>query len=158
MARRGALLGGRKLMRKTEVIQGVLYFLEAETWVTKRPESGGGPEANKMVDGEARSFSHWPATNFNLRQHRFPFSVAPPAKPQELHGWRCGPRTNILSIQESQMVHTRRVLGRNSLGFAIVVDDDEHPTIVVADFTRRGPLPEGLAFPCQHRSRFFHRR
>lgn len=26
----------------------------------------------------ARSFSHWPATDFNLRQHRFPFSVSPP--------------------------------------------------------------------------------
>ena len=49
-------------------------------WITKRPGSGGGQEANKMADEEARSFSHWPATDFNLRQHRFPFSVSPPAR------------------------------------------------------------------------------
>ena len=49
--------------------QEVVYFLEAETWVTKRLGSGGGQEANKMADEEARSFfSHRPATDFNLRQ------------------------------------------------------------------------------------------
>ena len=30
-----------------------------------------------MADEETRSFSHQPATDFNLRQHRFPFSASP---------------------------------------------------------------------------------
>ena len=38
-------------MRKMEMGQEVVYFLEAETWVTKRPGNGGGQEANKMADG-----------------------------------------------------------------------------------------------------------
>lgn len=40
--------------------QEMVYFLEAGMWVTKRLGSGGGQEANKMVDEEARSFSHRP--------------------------------------------------------------------------------------------------
>ena len=57
-----------------------MYFPEEETWITKRPGSGGEQEANKMADEGARSFSHQPATDFNLRQHRFPFSESPPTK------------------------------------------------------------------------------
>lgn len=75
-------------MRKMRASQEVVYSLEAETWVTKRPGNSGGQEDNKIADEEARSFSHQPATRFNLRQHKFPFSVTPPAKPQKLDGWR----------------------------------------------------------------------
>ena len=39
-----------------------------------------------MADEEARSFSHWPATDFNLRQHQFPFSVSPPTRPSPMSG------------------------------------------------------------------------
>jgi len=38
------------MRRKTSAGQEVVYFLEAETWITKRPGSGGGQEANKMAD------------------------------------------------------------------------------------------------------------
>ena len=37
-----------------------------------------------MASEEARSFSHRPAMDFNLRQYRFPFSVSPPTKPLRL--------------------------------------------------------------------------
>ena len=74
---------GKELIRKMWVVQEVVYFLEAEMWVTKQLGSGGRQEANKMADEEARSFSHRPATDFNLRQHRFPFTVALPTKHQK---------------------------------------------------------------------------
>jgi len=37
-----------------------------------------------MASEEARSFSHRAATDFNLRRHRFPFSVSPPTGPLRL--------------------------------------------------------------------------
>lgn len=61
----------------------------------------------------------------------------------------------MLSVQESQVVNTRRVLGCNHPRLALVVVDDEHPTAVITDLARRGSCPEGLAFPYRHRSRFF---
>lgn len=84
---------GRELVRrKMQAGLKVVYFLGTETWRTKRPGSGGGQEANKMADEEARSFSHWPATDFNLRKHRFPFSVSPPTRqssmPEDADGER----------------------------------------------------------------------